>query len=140
MKETFETYCSHVLFHKIWFLMHFIKQNLYKSQIGGNCNTTFYGRNLLMSLISQSVCKTFQQSVIFVSKAGAYRGRTPEHLKGASPQGRLLAFPTDIRLGWKGLPATNTVAYQEHLYVTAVKCFITSAGGVILADKLMSSS
>ncbi len=38
---------------------------------------------------------------------------TPEptrvkHLSGAPLVGRPLALPTDIRLGWKGLPWTNT--------------------------------
>jgi hypothetical protein len=27
--------------------------------------------------------------------------------------GRLLALPTKIRVGWKGLPGTNTLAYYE---------------------------
>jgi hypothetical protein len=27
---------------------------------------------------------------------------------------RLLASPTNIRLGWKGLPGTNTLAYYEN--------------------------
>ncbi len=28
-----------------------------------------------------------------------------------------LALLTNIRLGWKGLPATNTLTYQEHFFV-----------------------
>jgi hypothetical protein len=28
--------------------------------------------------------------------------------------GRLLAFPTNTGLGWKGLPGTNTLAYYEN--------------------------
>jgi hypothetical protein len=28
--------------------------------------------------------------------------------------GRLLALPTNIRLGWKGLPGTSTLAYYEN--------------------------
>jgi hypothetical protein len=32
-----------------------------------------------------------------------------EHLKGAS-LGWALALPANIRLGWKGLPSTNTPA------------------------------
>jgi hypothetical protein len=46
-------------------------------------------------------------------RPGAYsRG---EHIKGSSLKGRLLALPTNIRLGWKGLPGTNTLAYYENL-------------------------
>ncbi len=29
-------------------------------------------------------------------------------------QGRILALPTNIRLGWKGLPGKNTIAYYEN--------------------------
>jgi hypothetical protein len=29
-------------------------------------------------------------------------------------KGSLLASPTDIRLNWKGLPKTNTLAYYEN--------------------------
>jgi hypothetical protein len=32
-------------------------------------------------------------------------------LSGAPLWGRLLASPTDVRLGWKGFPGTNTLAY-----------------------------
>ncbi len=31
------------------------------------------------------------------------------------------------RLRWKGLPGTNTLAYYENLYITAVKSFIVEA-------------
>ncbi len=48
------------------------------------------------------------------------------HLKGAlliwSP-----ALPANIRLGWKGLSGTNTLAYYENPYITAVKSFIVQA-------------
>jgi hypothetical protein len=33
-----------------------------------------------------------------------------KHLSGVPLQGRLLASPTNIRLDWKGLPRTNTLA------------------------------
>jgi len=29
------------------------------------------------------------------------------------PLGFLLVLPTNIRLGWKGLPRTNTLTYHE---------------------------
>jgi len=46
-----------------------------------------------------------------VSKAGAYPRGT--HIR-RSLYGRLWASPTNIiRLGWKGLPGTNTQAYYE---------------------------
>jgi hypothetical protein len=34
-----------------------------------------------------------------------------------------------IRLGWKGLPATTTLAYYESPYTTAVKSFVGLAPG-----------
>jgi hypothetical protein len=46
-------------------------------------------------------------------------------LRGALLQVRLLALPTNIKLGWKCLPVTNTLAYYENSKVTAVKSFIT---------------
>ncbi len=30
------------------------------------------------------------------------------------PWGRFMALPTNIELGWKGFPRTNTLAYYEH--------------------------
>jgi hypothetical protein len=41
--------------------------------------------------------------------------------------GRLVALSTNIRLGWKGLSVTNTLAYYQHWQITAVKSFITSS-------------
>jgi hypothetical protein len=36
-----------------------------------------------------------------------------KHLSSAPLKGRPLALTTNIRLGWKGLPGTNTPAYYE---------------------------
>jgi hypothetical protein len=44
-----------------------------------------------------------------------------KHLSDAPLKGRLLALPTDIRLGWKGLPGINALAYYEKSSHTAVK-------------------
>jgi len=52
--------------------------------------------------------KAFQDSTVFAGKAGAHPG------EGAPLLGRLLVFPTNNRLDWKGLPGTNTLAYYEH--------------------------
>jgi hypothetical protein len=48
-----------------------------------------------------------------------------EHLKEASHLGRLMAMPTNIMLGWKGLPETNAPAYYS--YIAESKCFTTLA-------------
>ncbi len=50
-----------------------------------------------------------------------------KHLSGAQLYGRLLALPTNIRLGWKGLPGTNALAYYEKAQLTAIKCITTLA-------------
>jgi hypothetical protein len=34
-----------------------------------------------------------------------------KYLSGAPLEGRLLALPTNIRLGWKSMPGTNALAY-----------------------------
>jgi hypothetical protein len=49
-----------------------------------------------------------------------------EQLKSAS-LGQAPALATNIRLGWKGLPWTNALAYFEKLKLTAAKSFITLA-------------
>jgi hypothetical protein len=38
-----------------------------------------------------------------------------------------LALPTNTRLGWKGLPGTNTLAYYENPYITAAISFMKQA-------------
>jgi hypothetical protein len=48
-----------------------------------------------------------------------------KHLSGAPFYGRLLALPTNIRLGCKGLPGTNALAYYKNL----LKSFIGLAPG-----------
>jgi hypothetical protein len=47
---------------------------------------------------------------MFKGKARAYPS---EATSGVPLYGRLLASPTNIRLGWKGLPVTNAQAYYE---------------------------
>ncbi len=74
--------------------------------------------------------KPFQPSLMFVGKAGAYPSE--KHLSDAPRKGRLLAFPTNITLGWKGLPGINALAYYEKSSLTAVKSFITLATGLNL--------
>jgi hypothetical protein len=63
--------------------------------------------------------KPFQLSLMFDSKAGAY----------PSEAIRFLAFPTNIRPGWKSLPRKNTLAYNENLSIAAVKIFTGLSSG-----------
>ncbi len=53
-----------------------------------------------------------------------------KHLSSAPIQGKLLASRTIIRLGWKGLPRTKTVAYHDHSlnYVRKKYCNVGSSG------------
>ncbi len=55
-----------------------------------------------------------------------------EYLKGAS-LGYALALPANIRIGWKGLPGTNTLANYKHSKITIVKSFITLGSFVKVA-------
>ncbi len=106
----------------------------------GHCYKTFYGRKLRLFIISKSncPCQAFQPSLMFAIKAGVYlievpfqlygrllesrllegrllEGRLLEGrlLEGRLLEGRLLASPTNIRIGWKGLPGTNAIAYYQ---------------------------
>jgi hypothetical protein len=54
-----------------------------------------------------------------------------KHLKGVSI-GLALAFKENIRLGCKGWPRTNALAYYKYSKLTAVKSFITLALGPML--------
>jgi hypothetical protein len=61
---------------------------------------------------------------MFAGKAGAYSSGTP--FKDPTIRGIiLLDLPTNIRLGWKSVPGTDTLAYYEDSKITAVKSFIT---------------
>ncbi len=40
-----------------------------------------------------------------------------------------MALPTNIRLGWKGLPGTNALGYYEKSKLTAVKSITTLTSG-----------
>jgi hypothetical protein len=50
-------------------------------------------------------------SLMCVGKATAYLSEAPF---SCSTLGQALVLPTNIRLGWKGLPGTSTLAYYEH--------------------------
>ncbi len=59
--------------------------------------------------------KPFQSIPTVVDKAGVYpRG---EHLNCAI----YVTLLANIRLGWKVLPSTNTLAYMAHSLITATK-------------------
>jgi hypothetical protein len=47
-----------------------------------------------------------------------------KHFSGAPLYGRLLGSPTNIRLGWKGLPRTNALAYSATVVSYERKMFM----------------
>ncbi len=59
--------------------------------------------------------KPFQPSLMFMVTTRAL----VKHLSDAPLQ----ALPANIKLGWKGLPGTNTLAYYESSQITDVKSF-----------------
>jgi hypothetical protein len=46
-----------------------------------------------------------------------------KHLSGFPLQGKLLALPTNVGLGWKGVRGTNTLAYFTSLTARKKKKF-----------------
>jgi hypothetical protein len=66
---------------------------------------------------------------MFVGKAGAYpiEGPFKCSILGLTS---LVALPTNNRLGWKGLPGTNSQAYYENSHLTVLKSFLTLAPDV----------
>jgi hypothetical protein len=76
-----------------------------KIEIRVQCHKNLYR----MFIISYSVCPwpAFAPQSNGCVKAGAYPSEVPFRVG-------ILALPTDIRLGCKGLPGTNTLAYYEN--------------------------
>ncbi len=64
-----------------------------------------YGGNLQIFIISSG--KPLQPSLMFVERPRV------DHLKGAS-LGYAPDLSSNIRLGWRGLQGTNTLAYYEN--------------------------
>jgi hypothetical protein len=60
--------------------------------------------------------------LMLASRAGAC---TNEASFRCSYLGWAPALSTNNRLGWRGMPGTNTLAYCEHSLILAVKCFMT---------------
>jgi hypothetical protein len=67
---------------------------------------------------------------MFISRAGANLSEELQLLHSSASSCRALA--ANIRLGWKGFSATNTLAYYEHLLIAAIKSFITFGPGKLI--------
>jgi hypothetical protein len=55
---------------------------------------------------------------------------------GLQSKGRLVALPSNIRLRWKQLKLTNTLAYHDRKLIRALKCFIPQGPGVNLIKRI----
>jgi hypothetical protein len=48
-----------------------------------------------------------------------------KYFSGTPLLSRLMALATNTKLGWKGLPKANTLAYYEHSKIADIKTFKT---------------
>jgi hypothetical protein len=55
----------------------------------------------------------FHRRLIFAGKAGAYQSREPYKTP--------LGLPVNIRLGWKWMAVTNTLAYYDTATIMSLK-------------------
>jgi hypothetical protein len=85
----------------------------HRNNTWGQCYKTLHGRTLRLFIMIPG--KPFLPSLMFVGKARAY----------PSDATKAPALPANIRLGWKGLPRTNALAYYQKAQLRAVKSFIT---------------
>ncbi len=68
-----------------------------------------------------AILSHFHPCLIFAVKAGAYQGR------GHNPNGRLPGLPPNIKLGWKKLSWTSTLAFYDKARITAIKSILERA-------------
>jgi hypothetical protein len=80
----------------------------------GLYHKTFYGRNLQIFRICWSVFP-WQAFPAYSNVCGqGWSLPLVKHLSISLLKGGLLTLPTNIRLGWNGLPSTNTLAFYEN--------------------------
>ncbi len=72
--------------------------------------------------------KSLQPNPMFVDKTGAYSSEVPVRFYIWD---KLMALPTNIRLAWKILPLTNTIAYNAKILNYGQKSFIILAPGLV---------
>ncbi len=73
---------------------------------------------------------------MFPGKADPY---SSEYLSGAPLLGKLLALPTNIRLGWKGLPGTKTSSLRKPVNYDLKKFYSTGANVIKLFTAVTKS-
>ncbi len=67
--------------------------------------------------------------LVFVPGKPFRHSKGEAYLKEAHNLGKLLALPINVKLGWEGMPGTNTLAKLEKLLKYGGKTFITLALG-----------
>ena len=67
------------------------------------------------------------------------RANQLEHISDDYFFGKLLVFPANIRLDWKVIASTNTLAYLASPTVTKEKCFIILTPGRLQQHHLPST-
>ncbi len=84
------------------------------------------------------------RAIIFIARTSLYPHLIfldlQEYLTGIHPNGRLLALPPNIRLGWKLLMVKNILNQYATEIIMAIKKFIVQAPGVNNINNLFSSS
>jgi hypothetical protein len=50
------------------------------------------------------------------------------------PSGKIRPYPANIKLGWKGLPETNTLAYYKNSQITAGANIFGVKGGNVFSS------
>ncbi len=78
----------------------------------------FFVRNFRNKQACSSLTSPSSLVLCLWARQGAY---PREEQQKVSSIGLAPDLPTNIRLGWKSLPGTNTLAYCKHLQITAVK-------------------
>ncbi len=78
----------------------------------------------------------FHPSLLFASRLEPAR---VENLMELHFNGKILALPTNIRHGCKGMELTNSLAYNDTAIITALKCFIDQASCYLQQKRLLIS-
>ncbi len=93
------------------------------------CYKTFFSSSLTMrpNKLEHLPLETLSSQVLEFE--GKVRQTRLEHLSDASFLGKPLVFPANVRLDWKVIASTNTLAYLASTTGTKEKCFITLTPG-----------
>ncbi len=97
----------------------------------GQCYKTFYGRKLRIFVISQSLSLASLSSLVYC--LWARPGSCPR-VETSERFFIRVGFTSNIRLGWKGLPGANTLAYLK-IIVSKIRNSHTRCGSSDFAER-----